>query len=101
MPYRFQFEFEDRIRGRDLGLYVNGDLEATDTLGYQVMLGNPENDMLIGNGDRLIGAGDTTLPYVGYISQVAFFDVPLEEREVQGLYDTTFAPSKASKNRYR
>ena len=37
------------------------------------MLGNPENDLLIGNGNRLLPSGATTAPYVGYISQADSF----------------------------
>lgn len=81
---------------RTASLYVNGDLEASRSLGQQIMLGNPQNDMLIGNGNRLTATGDTSVPYVGRISQVAFFDVPLDEAEVASLYQSSF-PSAAPK----
>ncbi|QDZ17508.1 putative concanavalin A-like lectin/glucanase [Chloropicon primus] len=79
-------------RDRTARLYVNGELEGSDSLGNQIMLGNPENDMLVGNGNRLMVSGETTTPYVGYISQVAFFDTPLDQQEIDTLYERSFPP---------
>ena len=61
------------------------------------MLGNPENDMLIGNGNRLISSGGSTVPYVGYIAQVSYFDEPLGEDEIETLYEYTFPASSNKK----
>jgi hypothetical protein len=79
---------------RRASIYVDGNLEESTTLGNQGMLGNPENDMLIGNGNRLLASGGSTSPYNGYISQVVSFDTPLDAGEMAKLYSLSFSPEK-------